>query len=103
MLPAPNMVAGSQLKFAHDGFGHEVIRVDVQDALTFFPGLSIPVISQEKKHEKIAIVDHRTISVDQCPKHGFLAIHPGCIQGIHVKVWEHGFSLSEINEILPGP
>jgi hypothetical protein len=46
MPPAPNMVAGSQLKFAHDGFGHEVIRVDVQDALTFFSGLSIPSIGQ---------------------------------------------------------
>lgn len=103
MPPAPYMVAGSHSNLAHDGFGHEVIRVDVQDALTFFPGLSIPSIGQEKKHEKIAIGDHRTISADQSPKHRLLAIHPGCIQGIQVKAWEHGFSLSEISEILPGP
>jgi hypothetical protein len=40
------MLAGSDSKLAHDGFGHEVIRVDVQDALTFFSGLSIPSIGQ---------------------------------------------------------
>jgi hypothetical protein len=41
---SPHMVTGSCPKLAHDGFGHEVIRVDVQDALTFFSGLSIPSV-----------------------------------------------------------
>jgi hypothetical protein len=64
MPPAPNMVAGFRLQLAHDGSGHEVIRVNVQDTLTFFSCLFISSVGQEEKHEEIAIVDHRTISVD---------------------------------------
>ncbi|HNP31184.1 MAG TPA: hypothetical protein PKK23_19215 [Nitrospirales bacterium] len=39
-----HMGTGSHPKVVNDSSGHEVIRVDVQDALTFFPGLSIPSI-----------------------------------------------------------
>jgi hypothetical protein len=36
-----HMGTGSHPKVFNDSSGQEVIRVDVQDAFTFFPGLSI--------------------------------------------------------------
>jgi hypothetical protein len=36
-----HMGTGSHPKVVNDSSGQEVIRVDVQDAFTFFPGLSI--------------------------------------------------------------
>ena len=78
------MDTGSRQKLVHDGLGHVGIRVDVQDARTFFSCSSISSVGQEKKHKKITILDHRTISVDQPPKHSLLPFEPGFIHGSHV-------------------
>ena len=46
MPTSPHRVSGSYPNFAHNGFGYEVVRVNVQDELTFFAGFSILSVGQ---------------------------------------------------------